>query len=170
MMFRIPLYAKIAGAGTAGLLLAGGAAITAAPTLTTVLSASTQPTPTAKAGQASRHGRKLGIRARRWVIRAEADVLHLTVRQLRQDVRGGTNVEQLAAKAGMDKAQLATALVNDLKPKLDKLVAAGKINSAQEKALLDRVQKGWIPLWTLKPGSGSAPRTGSRSAGQSQSS
>jgi len=164
MMFRIPLYAKIAGAGAAGLLLAGGAAATAAPTLTTALAASAQPTP--KTGTAQ-HGKRLGIRARRIVLRAEAQALNLTTRQLRQDLRSGTSVEQLASKAGMDKAQFTTAVVSKLKPMLDKLVSAGRINQSQENALIARVQKGFLPGWTLKPGAG---RTAQPSGGQSQTS
>lgn len=166
MMFRIPLYAKIAGAGTAGLILAGGVATQAAPTLTTVLSASTQPTPKTGAS-AAKPGRRLGIRARRLVLRAEAQALHLTLRQLRQDIREGTSVEQLAAKAGMDKAQFTAAVVGDLKPMLAKLVGAGKLKQSQADAIVDRVQKGWLPGWTLKP---AAPRTGAPSGSQSQTS
>src|SRR5438270_13734286 len=120
MMFRIPLYAKIAGAGAAGLLLAGGAAATAAPTLTTVLAANQKPAPGATANPAG-HGRRVGIRARRLVLRAEAQALNVTPRQLRQDLRSGTSVEQLASKAGMDKAQFTAAVVSKLKPMLDKL-------------------------------------------------
>jgi len=167
MMFRIPLYAKIAGAGTAGLLLAGGAVATAAPTISTALAANTQPTPGAKAG-AAQHGRRIGIRARRIVLRAEAQTLNLTPRQLRQDLRSGTSVEQLASKAGMDKSQFEAAVVSKLKPMLDKLVSAGKLNQGQENALINRVQKGFLPGWTLKPRS--APGTASPSASQSQTS
>jgi hypothetical protein len=167
MMFRIPLYAKIAGAGTAGLLLAGGAALTAAPTISTALAASTQPTPGAKAG-AAQHGKRIGIRARRLVLRAEAQALNLTARELRMDLRSGTSVEQLAGKAGMDKAQFTAAVVAKLKPMLDKLVKAGKLNQNQANALVDRVQKGFLPGWTLKPKS--APGTASPSASQSQTS
>lgn len=166
MMFRIPLYAKIAGAGAAGLLLAGGAAATAAPTLTTVLAANAKPAPGTAADPAHR-GKRLGVRARRIVLRAEAQVLSLTPRQLRQDLRAGTSVEQLASKAGMDKAQFTAAVVSKLKPMLDKLVSAGKINQSQEDALIDRVQKGFLPGWTLKPGAG---RTAQPSGGQSQTS
>jgi hypothetical protein len=163
MMFRIPLYAKIAGAGAAGLMLAGGAVATAAPTVTTVLSASAQPTPKA----AAHPGRRIGIRARRIVFRAEAQALSLTPRQLRQDLRSGTSVEQLASKAGMDKTQFEAAVVTKLKPMLDKLVSAGKLTQGQENALIGRVQKGFLPGWTLKPGAG---RTAPPSAAQSQTS
>lgn len=160
MMFRIPLYAKIAGAGAAGLMLAGGAVATAAPTVTTVLSANTQPAP--KTG--AHHGRRIGIRARRLVLRAEAQALNLTPRQLRQDLRSGTSVEQLAAKAGMDKAQFTAAVVSKLRPMLAKLVSAGKLKQAQADAIVDRVQKGFLPGWTLRPGAGrTAPPSGSQS-------
>ena len=102
-------------------------------------------------------------------MRAEAKALNLTPRQLRQDLRSGTSVEELAAKAGMDKAQFTAAVISKLKPMLDKLVSAGKIKQAQEDALIKRVQKGFLPGWTLKPRA-AAPGTAQPSGGQSQTS
>lgn len=157
-MLRFPFLAKLAGAGAAGLMLAGGAAAQA-PQLTTVLTAAKPSTPSTAGSSA--HAKRLGIRARRLVFRSEADVLHLTPRQLRSDIRGGTSVEQLAAKAGMDKAQFTAAVVADLKPRLDRLVKAGRINQAQADHIIDRVQKGWLPGWTLKPGAGTPAQTNS---------
>ncbi len=161
MMLKLPLLTKIVGAGVTGLVLIGGTAAGAGPAVNAVLAAGTKPTVTAAAQQA---GRRMGIRARRLVIRAEAAALHITLRQLRQDVRSGTSVEQLAANAGMDKAQFTAAVAADLKPMLAKLVSAGRLTQAQANAITGRVQKGWLPLWTLPP---RAPRTGSPSPAQS---
>ncbi|HEX6487510.1 MAG TPA: hypothetical protein VF137_01370 [Candidatus Dormibacteraeota bacterium] len=168
-MFRIPFLTKVLGAGAVGLVLAAGSAAGAGPAINAAL-ASGHSTVTATAKQAaSTTARRLGIRARRLVIRSEADVLHLTLRQLRTDVRGGTSVEQLAAKAGMNKSQFTAAVVADLKPRLQKLVQAGKIKQNQADAIIDKVQKGWLPLWTLHPRT-AAPGTAAPSASQSPTS
>ena len=157
-MLRFPFLAKLAGACAAGLLLAGGAA-TQAPQLTTVLTAA-KPSPPSPSGTSS-HARRFGIRARRLVFRSEAAVLNLTPRQLRSDTRGGTSVEQLAAKAGMNKAQFTAAVVAKLTPRLDSLVKAGRITQGQADSIINRVQKGWLPGWALKPGSGTSAQTSS---------
>lgn len=153
MMIRLPLYAKLAGAGAAGLLLAGGAATQVTPVATTVLTAASPSTPSHAAAST---GRRVGIRARLLVVRSEAAVLHITVRQLRQDVRGGTSVGQLAAKAGLDKAHFTASVVANLRRRLARQVKAGHLTQAQADAIIDRVQKGWLPFWTLKGQASSA--------------
>lgn len=151
MMFRLPLLTKLAGAGVAGILLAGGAATQVAqvaqvaPVAGTVLTAASPANPAA-----SSPARRNGLRVRLLVFRSEAAVLKLTPRQLRQDVRGGTSVEELAAKAGLDKAQFTAAVVADLQPRLARWVKAGRLTQAQADAVVNRVQKGWLPFWTLK--------------------
>lgn len=169
MIFRIPLLTKVLGAGAVGLVLAAGSAAGAGPAVNAVLAAG-HGTVTASAKQAaSATARRIGLRARRLVVRSEADVLHLTPAQLRQDVRGGTSVEQLAARAGMDRARFTAAVVADLRPRLQKLVASGRIKQNQADAIIDRVQRGWLPLWTL-PKHSEAPNTARPSAAQSRTS
>jgi uncharacterized protein YidB (DUF937 family) len=67
--------------------------------------------------------------------------------ELREALRSGKTVEQLAAARGMNKDQFADRLAHNLKPRLDALVKAGKITEQQEDRVLKAIASGRIPFW-----------------------
>ena len=77
---------------------------------------------------------------------ALAKTLNLTPKELRDALKGGAKVSDLAAKKGMDKGAFAKALAPNVKKNLDPLVGKG-ITQAQEDKALDRIAKGHIPYW-----------------------
>lgn len=134
---------KTAGAaGAAALLslgLAGGLAQAASPTPT--------PTPAAGTSQAApdpRADRRAIFRA---VFESEADVLGLSPKTLRQDLRSGQKVSDLARDKGMTKEQFETRLIASAKPRLETLVDHKIITQAQADKAIDRISKGHVPFW-----------------------
>ncbi len=134
---------KTAGAaGAAALLslgLAGGMAQAAAPT--------PKPTPSAGSTQAApdpRADRRAIFRA---VFESEADVLGISPKTLRQDLRSGQKVSDLAKDKGMTKEQFETRLIATARPRLETLVDHKVITQAQADKTIDRISKGHIPFW-----------------------
>ena len=134
---------KTAGAaGAAALLslgLAGGLAQAASPT----------PNPTPAAGSIHtvpdpRADRRAIFRA---VFESEADVLGLSPKTLRQDLRKGQKVSDLAKDRGMTKEQFETRLIASVKPRLETLVDHKVITQAQADKAIDRISKGHVPFW-----------------------
>ena len=134
---------KTAGAaGAAALLslgLAGGMAQAASPT----------PKPTPAAGSAQsvpdpRADRRAIFRA---VFESEADVLGISPKTLRQDLRSGQKVSDLARDKGMTQAQFETRLIASVRPRLETLVDHKVITQAQADKAIDRISKGHIPFW-----------------------
>lgn len=133
---------KTIGAGTAAALIslgiAGGLAQAASP----------NPTPSSSAAAPTKSDAHKDRRAIRLaIIESEADVLHLTPTQLREDLRQGQKVADLAKDRGMNKDQFAAALAANLKPRLDTLVEKKVITQPQADKALDRIAKGHIPFW-----------------------
>jgi len=81
------------------------------------------------------------------VFESEADTLKLTPEQLRDALKAGKKVSDLANDRGMNKDQFAKALGTNLKPRLDALVDKKVITRAQADKTLDRIAKGHIPFW-----------------------
>ena len=81
------------------------------------------------------------------IFESEADVLHLTPAQLREDLRQGQKVADLAKDRGMNKEKFAAALATNLKPRLAALVDLKVITQPQADKVLDRIAKGHIPFW-----------------------
>ena len=137
------LAVKTIGAGTAAALLSLGVAAGLAQ------AASPSPNPSAAASAKgakhdARTDRRLILLA---VVEAEADVLHITPGQLRDDLKHGQTVADLAKDRGMTKEQFAAKLVANLKPRLEALVDHKQITQAQADKVLDRISKGFIPFW-----------------------
>jgi hypothetical protein len=75
------------------------------------------------------------------LFRASATYLGLTGDQLKAKLSSGQSLGQVAdATAGKSAAGLVSYLTSLVKAKLDPLVASGKLTSAQESAILARVQ------------------------------
>ena len=134
---------KAAGAaGAAALLsmgLAGGLAQAASPS----------PTPTPRAAATPsvldpRSDRRAIFRA---VFEAEADVLGITPKALRADLKNGQMVSDLAKDRGMTEEQFETRLILSARPRLETLVDHKVITQAQADRAFDRISKGHIPFW-----------------------
>jgi hypothetical protein len=84
---------------------------------------------------------------------AAAAALGITETQLSTDLKGGQSLSQVAAAQNVTEADFRTKLIANLKPALDQAVTSKKLTSAQEQAIINRLQTGPLPLWS-KP----APR------------
>ncbi len=76
-----------------------------------------------------------------------AAALGISEAELRQDLKDGKTVKDVAASKGMDESAFRTKLVAAVKADLDKQVAAKKITQQQEDSALQRLQNGPLPLW-----------------------
>lgn len=121
----------IGAAGAAALLSAG---------VVTAASPSPAPVPTANS-HAVRHA---VVKA---VVDSEADVLGIKPEELRQDLKAGKKVSDLAKAKGITQEQFETRLIAALKPRLEALVDHKQITQAQADRILDRIAKGHIPFW-----------------------
>jgi transcriptional regulator GlxA family with amidase domain len=147
VLANIPLAAKVAAGGIAGLaLLGGGVAVgarmgdaQASSSLTPVV-ASPAPTPAKAGGSAANQA------ARRVAVQAEAQVLGTTVKQLNADVKSGKTVQQLAAAKGLTQDQFRTQFQAAVKAELDKAVASGTLTADQEQKTVARLAAA-IPNW-----------------------
>lgn len=87
-----------------------------------------------------------GMAGLRVIIKAAAETLNLTPQQLMTDVRNGQSLSSLAH--GMTEDQFRTAFLAHLKTDLDALVKQGKLTSAQETSMLQKMQTAPIPFWS----------------------
>lgn len=76
-----------------------------------------------------------------------ATALGISEAELRQDLKDGKTVKDIAASKGMDESAFRTKLIAAVKADLDKQVAAKKITQQQEDTALQRLQSGPLPLW-----------------------
>ncbi len=132
----------IASGGAAALLsigIADGLAQAASPS----------PSPTSTASSSTnttdRHADRRAIR--RAALEAEADVLGIKPEQLRDDLKNGQKVSDLAKDKGMTREQFADKLLVALKPRLAHLVDEKVITQAQADHVIDRISHGHIPWW-----------------------
>jgi hypothetical protein len=147
----IPLAAKVGAGAIAGLaLLGGGAAVGAhlgggsgaqASASTPVVAS---PTPTeSPAGAASTANQA----ARRAALQAEAQVLGVSPQQLNAELKAGKTVQQLATARGLSQDQFRAQFQQAVKVQLDRAVAAGTLNPAEEQRALTRLDAA-IPNWS----------------------
>lgn len=132
----------VGAAGAAAILslgLAGGLAQAASP------SPKASPSASAPAGVPDPRADRRAIR--RAVLEAEADVLGISPKTLRADLKAGQKVSDLARDKGMTKEQFAARLVADARPRLEALVDKEVVTQAQVDRVLDRISKGHIPFW-----------------------
>jgi hypothetical protein len=79
------------------------------------------------------------------VFEAEAKTLGISVETLRQDLKDGKKVSELAK--GKSEADFAKLLYPNVKANLEALRGSGKISQKQEDKVLDRIAKGHVPYW-----------------------
>jgi len=87
------------------------------------------------------------------LLAAAASALDVTPDQLKADLQKGMSLSQVAAAHNppITEDQFRTKLIANLKPLLDQAVSNGKLTSAQEQKILQRLQSGPIPFWDKAP-------------------
>jgi hypothetical protein len=87
------------------------------------------------------------------LLSAEASALGITDAQLKADLAKGMSLSQIAAAHNppIPEAQFRTSLIAKLTPLLATAVTNKQLTSAQEQAILKRLQTGPIPLWSKPP-------------------
>jgi len=134
---------KTVGAACAAALLslglAGSLVQAASPTPTSNPSA-----PTKAPSTDHRSDRRAIARA---VFASEADVLGITPKTLRADLKAGQKVSDLAKAKGLTKDQFETKLIANAKPRLATLVDHKVITQAQADKAIDRLSNGFVPFW-----------------------
>ena len=125
---------KTVGAASAAVLMSLGVVQAASP------SPNPSPTP-ATNHQADRRA------VARAVFESEADVLGIAPKTLREDLKKGQKVSDLAKDKGMTKDQFGTRLIASVKPRLAALVDHKLITQAQADKVIDRISRGHIPFW-----------------------
>lgn len=145
---------KTVGAGSAAALLslavAGGLAQAASPNPT--------PKPSASANHAIPDPRKDRRAVALAVLESEADVLGISPKVLRTDLKQGQKISVLARDKGMTKESFAAALAISLKSRLAQLVGHKVITQAHADRVVDRISRGHIPFWNgLHPRKTSTP-------------
>lgn len=97
--------------------------------------------PTAAGGELGAYKQQL--------LMAAAAALGISEAQLQSDLAGGMSLSQIAAaqKPPVSEATFRSKLIAQLKPLLDTAATDGKLTSAQEQAILQRLQTGPIPFW-----------------------
>jgi hypothetical protein len=83
--------------------------------------------------------RALTHHGRSGIFRAAAHYLGLTPAELRSDLRDGKSLAQIATDQDKSVDGLKQAMLAEVKARLDKAVAAGKLTAAHEQAFLDRL-------------------------------
>lgn len=95
------------------------------------------------------------------LLSASASALGISDSQLKADLAQGMTLSQIAAaqKPPITEDQFRARLIKNLTSLLDEAVAAGKLTSAQEQAIIKRLETGAIPYWNTPMGSGKAAAT-----------
>lgn len=100
------------------------------------------------------------------LVTAAASVLGVSDTQLKTDLASGMTLSQIAAAHNppITEAQFRTQLIAKLTPVLDGAVTNKKLTSAQEQAIIKRLQTDPIPFWSkpmrpVKPAAPASPAT-----------
>ena len=83
---------------------------------------------------------------------ASASALGISDSTLKADLAKGMTLSQIAAAQKVTEAQFRSRLIAKLTPVLDAAVTNKKLTSAQEQAIVKRLQTGPIPLWSKPVG------------------
>jgi len=83
------------------------------------------------------------------LLSAAASALGITEQQLKADLAQGMTLSQIAASQNppVTEAQFRARLITNLTPMLDAAVAKKTLTSAQEKAIIQKLQTGPLPYW-----------------------
>jgi hypothetical protein len=86
------------------------------------------------------------------LLSASASALGISDATLKADLAKGMTLSQIAAAQKVTEAQFRSRLIAKLTPVLDAAVTNKKLTSAQEQAIIKRLQTGPIPLWDKSAG------------------
>ena len=84
-------------------------------------------------------------------LEAAAAALNLSPQVLKQDLKAGQTLSQVAAAQNVSEDDFKAKIRASIKAKLDPQVAAGKLSQAQEDKMLDHLTAGDPPLWNKLP-------------------
>jgi hypothetical protein len=132
---------KAVGAAAAAAMLTLGVVQAAGPTATP----SPRPSTSTKAPATDHRADRRATASA--VFESEADVLAITPKTLRADLKNGQKVSDLARDKGLTKEQFETKLIASVKPRLAALVDHKVITQAQADKVVDRISKGYVPFW-----------------------
>jgi hypothetical protein len=128
----------IATVAVAGLLVVGGAG--AASAADTGGSTGSAPATTQPANGARRAAHPALRRAlRQGVLKVSAATIHISVQELRTDLRNGQSIAQVAQSKGVDPKTVEDAIVKAADAKIAALVQKGRITSERAAKLTARV-------------------------------
>ena len=130
---------KAVAAAAAAAMLSLGVVQSASPTPT--------PSPSASAKAPATDHRADRRAIARAVFESEADVLAITPKTLRVDLKKGQKVSDLAKDKGLTKEQFETRLIASVKPRLAALVDHKVITQTQADRVVDRISRGYVPFW-----------------------
>jgi hypothetical protein len=99
-------------------------------------------------GAISGLGRTNAAVAKSVYLTAAAGALGVTEAELKQDLKNGQSISQVAAAKNVTEADFKTKVVAALKAKLDAAVSGKMITQSQEDAQLAKLQAGDPPYWT----------------------
>ena len=135
------LAVKLVSGGTTAALMTLG--------LTAGLADASMPSPSSSLTAAAPASPLAGVRdaVRFAIFEAEADVLRIPPKAFRADLERGITVARLARERGLNKEQFGNRLVVNLRPRLAQLVHLRVITKAEADAVLDRIERGWVPWW-----------------------
>ena len=135
------LAVKLVSGGTTAALMTLG--------LTAGLADASMPSPSPSSAAAAPASPLAGVRdaVRFAIFEAEADVLRIPPKAFRADLERGITVARLARERGLNKERFGNRLVVNLKPRLAQLVHLRVITKAEADAVLDRIERGWVPWW-----------------------
>jgi hypothetical protein len=101
-----------------------------------------------KPGEGSGSKSQLGVTMQQYLAAAAA-ALGISESQLSADLKAGQSLADVAKARNVSEADFRTKLAANLKPMLDQAVANKSLTAAQEQAILNRLQTGELPLWTV---------------------
>jgi len=101
-------------------------------------------TATSSVTQSSSHPVRAWLKAHRKEIRAEgaktvASTVGISTDELKQDLKNGQSISEIATAHSVDPQTVATALVNQIDARIDQAVTAGKLTQDKADALKGKV-------------------------------
>ena len=86
-------------------------------------------------------------KARAAYLNAAAKALGISLDELKQDLRSGQSLHQIADSKNITESQFRSSVIATLTPELDKAVKDGKLTKQQEQTILQHLKNGKLPLW-----------------------
>jgi len=121
--------------GTAVFALGGGSVASAATTATSAVSQAANPSGGGARGWLKAHRKEI----RKQGIETAASTIGISTDELKQDLKNGQSIAEIATAHNVDPQTVATALVTKVDTAIDQAVTAGKVTQARGDALKAKV-------------------------------